>query len=332
MATKPLIILARHKYLLLVPLLVILPIAAALSFFNRKTAYASAATIWVQQPLFIPAAQQPGLNPYLSYAQNQANVLNELLATNAFADAVAKSAGLPRGDRAASTVRTGTSVYANGSFSVVVRHASKDPVEAQKIAQSIIDEFRAQYLANVQHDADLAAKFYQDQLPRDKQALDDARTALANYVQLHPTAPVSGTDPQYLTLQAAAVEAETTYERTLSNLQNVTTSSSSTLEAQTRSFKVVDKPEVPCCPQPPSKRSLLALPLAGLLLAISLSAGIYAFLLRTDNSIRVAEDLQALPGLVLLGTVPDVSAVKKRNWPKHFFRLAVTALGVSAQR
>ena len=65
---------------------------------------------------------------------------------------------------------------------------------------------------------------------------------------------------------------------------------------------------------------------------MSLSAGLYTFLLRTDNSIRTAEDLRSLPGLTLLGTVPDVGYARRRGWPRHFFRLAVTALGTSERK
>ena len=82
-----------------------------------------------------------------------------------------------------------------------------------------------------------------------------------------------------------------------------------------------------------SKKKLAALPIAGFLIALSLSAILYAFLFRTDNRVRTVEDLrELLPGVVLLGTVPDAANEKRRSWPKHYFRIAVARLAVTAQR
>lgn len=331
MATKPLIILARHKYLLLIPFIVILPLAVLLAVATRSQDYKSKSTIWVQPPIFLPDAQSQG-SQYLTPAQNQANVLNEELATDSFATTVAKSlsaAGVPA---SALSVRTGTAVFANGYYSLVVEHTSADAARAQAIVQGIVSQYQADYLANTTQQAKTAANFYTAQLTTQEQTLQKARAALAAYVAQHPASATSGTDPQYLALQGTVQQAQNAYNATQSNLYQVTLSSGSTLEALQQSIKVVDPASLPKAPVKVSLRKQALFPVAGLLLAVSLSAAVYAFLLRTDNSIRVAEDLQALPGLILLGTVPDVSAVKKRGWPKHFFRLAVTALGVSLQR
>ncbi|MHB8376611.1 MAG: hypothetical protein ACYDEB_06600 [Dehalococcoidia bacterium] len=331
MATKPLIILARHKYLLLIPFLVILPLAILLTVATRSKDYASRSTIWVQPPIFLPAAQSQG-SQYLTPAQNQANALNEQLATDSFAQAVAttlSAAGVPA---TAASVRTGTSVFANGYYSLIVERTSRSAARAQAIVQGIVSQYQADYLANTTQQAKTAANFYTAQLTTQQQTLQKARDALGAYAQQHTSIAANATDPQYLALQGAVQQAQNTYNTTQNNLYQVTLSSGSTLEALQQSIKVVDPASLPETPVKVSLRKQMLFPVAGLLLAVSLSAAVYAFLLRTDNSIRVAEDLQALPGLALLGTVPDVSAVKKRGWPKHFFRLAVTALGVSLQR
>ena len=331
MATKPLIILAQHKLLLLIPFLIVLPVAVGYTLVTSPTRYASSATVWVRQPTFIAFTQDSGVNPYLSYAQNQSNLLNELLTTRSFPSAVATRVGLPATDNSAQIVRTGTAVGTNGAYSVTVTHVSKDPIEAQKIVQGIVDEFQSKYFLDTSADALRAAQFYQARIPQAAQALDTARAALASYARQHPEAAASSIDPQYQTLKAEVDHAQSTYDQTLTSLQQVSNTGSSTLDAIQRSFEEVDRPQVPSSALPPSKKSLLAVPLAGLLLAISLSAMAYTFLLRTDSTIQIAEDLQALPGLALLGTIPDVRVASARSWPGQFSRLATATFGMKTR-
>jgi hypothetical protein len=331
LATKPLIILARHKYLLLVPFLVILPLAIVFSLATRKTTYGSSSIVWVEPPVFLQAAQQAGYNGYLSPAQNEANTANELLATDSFAEAVAKAVNKSDVPITATMVRNGTSIYANGVYSLTIAHRDKDGRVPPVIVKGVVDELKSEYAVQAQKDAELAKDYYNAQLPSDRAAADSANQALAQYISQHPGAASSGTDPQYLSLQTAAQQAQNQYLTTRQNLARVNDLTGATLEAFANTITVRDDAKQAVI-MPVSKRTLLAAPAGGLLLAISLAAAMYTFLLRTDNSIRVAEDLQVLPGLALLGSVPDVSSVKKRGWPKHFFRLAVTALGVTIQR
>ena len=331
MATKPLIILARHKYLLLVPFLVILPLAIVFSVATRKTTYSSSSIVWVEPPVFLQAAQQSGYNGYLSPAQNEAIIANELLATDSFNEAVAKAITKPELPITAAMVHNGTSISANGVYSLTVTHNARDGRAPDVIVKGVVAELQSEYVAKSKQDAELAKNFYSAQLPTDKSAADSANQAFAQYLSNHPGAATTGTDPTYVSLQTAAQQAQSAYAATQNNLTQVTDLSGATLAAIQNTMTVRDTAG-PAAIVPASKRTLFAAPAGGLLLAISLAAAMYTFLLRTDNSIRVAEDLQVLPGLALLGSVPDASSVKKRGWPKHFFRLAVTALGVTIQR
>lgn len=334
MATKPLIILARHKYLLLVPFLVILPASLLLSIVMKSTTYTSRSIIFAQDLRFLPQAQSQG-SQYLTPAQNQVNVLNELLATDTFATKVASTISKDGPSISPASVRMGTTVYDNGYSSMVVSHASGNAAEAQRIVKGVVDEYKDESIAMTQAQIQQASELISSELRLQEQALTDARDKLASYIQDHPsvlTSQSGGSDPSYLALQSTVQRATDAYNSTYSNQQFLNLSGLSTVTGIQNLIDVRDPANTPSSPDHVSLRKQMLFPIAGLLLAVSLAAAAYAFLLRTDNSIRVAEDLQALPGLALLGTVPDVSPVKKRGWPKHFYRLAVTALGVSAQR
>jgi len=334
MATKPLIILARHKYLLLVPFLVIVPAALLLSVVMRHTTYTSKSTIWASDLPFLPQAQTIG-NSYLTPAQNQANALNERLGTDAFVNKVSDTVSKDGVKISANDVRNGTYAYSAGMNSLVVTHTSSNAADAQRIVKGVVDEYKEQYVADTQDQIKQATELLSSELRLQEKALNDARDKLAAYVQDHPsvvTSDAGRTDPTYQSLIDEEHRTSSAYDSTQASLSGLTLSGVSTLTGIEGSLEIVDPANLPTKPVPTSLRKQALFPMAGLLLAISLAAAVYAFMLRTDNSIRVAEDLQALPGLALLGSVPDVQSVKKRGWPKHFFRLAVTALGVSAQR
>jgi uncharacterized protein involved in exopolysaccharide biosynthesis len=341
MGTKPLIIAARYKLLLVLPFVIIVPIALVLALASRSTSYISSATVWVDPSVFLETAQLTSDNPYLSPAQNQAAVVNELMQTDSFAVGVGRRAdpdaagAAPDGppDRAlAAVARDGTSVHAGGAHLVIIANQSVDPARAQALVQAVVDEYREFYAQNLKDAAQEAEAFYQGRLETTRNSLTDARAALAEYVRANPAAVANINDSRYIELQGRVDRAQDDFDNTQVSLQQVQVVTSSTLTGQDRSFRLVDPATLPQAPVTESLRSLAILPIAGMLLAISLSAAIYGFLLRTDNSIRIAEDLEALPGLKLLGTVPDVSHIRRPRWPRHFYRLAITALGVNAHR
>jgi capsular polysaccharide biosynthesis protein len=328
MAMKPLIVAARYKWLLLVPFLVILPIALALMLLGNTHKYTSLSKVWVEQSTLVPTLPTAD-NQFQTPAQNRASDLTELLATDSFTLDVAHRAGFPvdtdaQKGAALAAVRAGTSVFAEGQHLVDIQHSAPTPAEAKSITDALVAGFTEEVKASTTADLEQAIAFYTQQLNDEQSQLNDAQSKLEAY---HATSSV---DPQLTTLTSNVQNAQLAVSDTRNKLRdaNALTNSPGTQTI----VDVRDKPTVPTAPDPRKKTSMLLFPVAGLLLAVSLSAGLYGFLLRTDNSIRVAEDLQALPGLLLLGTVPDVSKMKKRGWPRHFYRLAVTALGSTLQR
>lgn len=326
MSMKPLIIAARYKYLLLLPFAVILPVATVFAAMQRTKSYTSWTNVWVEQALS-PTIDTG--NSFLSPAQNRANDLTELLATDAFTAKVATAAGLPvdGGAKGASlgAVRGGTGAWANGRQLVTVQHTDKDPVMAHTITKALVDTYISEAQARTEGLIDQAIAFDQQVADSAQQALGDTQAKLDSY-----RGSGGATDPNLAVLMANVQSAQKTSDDAKRQLRSDQELKSS--PGTQNLISVVDDATTPGAPDAIKKTKLLMFPAAGLLLAVSLAAVLFGFVLRTDNSIRVAEDLQALPGLLLLGSVPDVSKLKKRNWPKHFFRLAVTALGSTLQR
>lgn len=334
MGTRPLIIAARYKLLLALPFLIILPIAVTLSLMNRKTEYVSYATMWAEPSALVDVISNDNL--YISEAQNRVNDLNELLGTDAFALDVAERIGMPletpeEQSSAMWAVRNGTSAYPNGRHLIVVTHTGADPRFAQTVVDGVVAAFRESYKENTLRNAENAKEIAQARLIDEEAALEEAKHNISTYIQSQPPTATLNLQPRYLELDAELTQAQNAVNTTQDDIANIETLSKNTTEGLERTLRVIDQPSLPLTPATPSKRTLLAIPIAGFLLAMSIAAGVYAFLLKTDNNIRIADDLRALAGLPLLGTVPDVSALKRRSWPNNFFRVAVTALGLQTR-
>ena len=217
----------------------------------------------------------------------------------------------------------GTSVFAEGRHLVDVVHTDPTATGAKAMADALISSFTDEVKARTKKDIDLATAFYTKQRDDDQANLANAQLAQQAY------RPTSGNDSQVTLLASEVTAAQLALNTTTKNLTDAQQLANS---PATQTVELRDAPEVPIAAEARKKTSMLLFPIVGLFLAISLSAGLYALLLRTDNNIRVAEDLQALPGLLLLGTVPDVTNMKRRRWPRNFYRLALTSLGSTVQR
>jgi capsular polysaccharide biosynthesis protein len=336
MGIKPLVVAARYKLLLLLPFAVILPLAAAVSFMQyQKTEYTAVARLLAQESAIIDNIIDS--NPYTSPAENRASDLREQLATDAFNSRVAERIGMPTTPASALQasmweIEAGTSAYANGRHLVVIMHTSPSPERASKIVAGIVEEFRAQYRENVTLNSDNATKVYESQLNEQRKTLEAAEAELAAYLSRVPQTSNLNTDVRYVALQKTADRAQRDYESTQQAIRDIKLQAQATIDGQDFTLTLKDPASTPTSPDLVGKRQLVALPIAGFLVALSIAAAMYAFLLRTDNRIRTAEDLQALPGLVLLGTVPDVDGMRRPRWPKNFFRIAIAGLGVNPVR
>jgi capsular polysaccharide biosynthesis protein len=332
MNTKPIFIAARYKYLLLVPFLVIVPIAAAFSLLNRTTEYQSSATVWVQRSKYIDD-EISGCNPYVTLAQCQSGLLNEYMGTDSFALAVAARVGMPvttdaEKALAVARVRSATSIYATGTHPIIVSHRAPDAQSAAIVVEGIVAEFQDEYKKTITEQTNFAKTIWEDRVSADREELDAVRAELYAF---NPSTQVVSADPRFQQLQQELDRVQKRYDDSSATLNEIVRSQREIIENRDNSFEIVDPASVPAGPLPLNKKAFLMYPAAGFLLALSLSAAMYAFFMKTDRSVRASEDFEFIPNLTVLGTVPDLGFAKRRGWPKNFFRFALTTIGSSKE-
>jgi hypothetical protein len=196
---------------------------------------------------------------------------------------------------------------------------------AQTITRALVETYDSRYIEIYQRDAERATAFYQQQLVDNEITVDQTQEQVATYASSKSPTELSG-DPEYRRLLDQAAAAGNEYNETQRILADISARLKAVTEEREDAFDVVDEAS-PAYTSTTGIKTLATFPIAGVLLATSIAAGLFAFLMKTDRSVRVAEDFAAIPGLAVLGTMPDVSHTKRRDWPKNFFRLAITTFG-----
>lgn len=346
----------RHKFLLALPLLVILSFAVTFSWMSRSKEYVATGRVWVERAQFLNTTIGSDWNPYLTPAQNQSLVLDELMGTDDFARKVAERAGLTALDGLTATgssaqsagervdltgegssldeeivlerLRAGTRISASGTHVIAVSHRSSSPLTAAAVVQSIIDEYADLHKTRTVEQANLATSYYEERLASTQEELDKTTAEVNSYLAQHPElrspdAPSVVGDATYVQLQSAVQRAESDYNSIQVTLAQIQFQSSATVQGLDSTFQVVDAPKAPSSPAPVSLRSLLMLPAIGALAALGLSSGLFFLLFRLDDAVRRPEDLGPLTGSGIACTIPDLHTRRKRHWPTGFVRIAV---------
>lgn len=296
--------------LILVPILVVLLTA-------KPAVYVSRATVWVTNPIgnSRPTLGQP--NSYLSPAQNQVQVLNDLLGTESFRAAVAISAGLVRETSPAKDIRAATEkmaivVDAPGANVVGISASrAESAAEAQAIVAGVIKTYELRSVAEGQRGAEVTAQYYTQQLVVAQQTLNQRKEALTAYLRANPKAADSSSsaslDINYRALVAQVDQQTGVVDGLTQSLQDVGLRVASAPENQRASFNVQDSASLPESPLAVSITKRLGLPIAGLFFGLLISCA-YAFIkFRTDHTIRTSADLADV-AVPLLGSVPDLRA------------------------
>ena len=327
MSQKVLDVLFRHKFLIILPLVILTLAGAAASLSRQTTEYSSSAHIWTQKtPLLTSRLGGQGTS-FTTPAAHQARVLNDLLRLDSFRQSVADrvdgleglSPGLQR-----RAVREGTAAFALGANVMTIRHLDEDPLLAQSIVQAVIDAYAETFQSSVVDQAVAAETFYETRLDEASIALDESEQALASYEgTLSPTAAI-GSDPELAALQADARQAKRDYDAQLGRLEGIHLQRDAALEGRDLSFQVMDPPNLSLSPLPTPKKDLLMLPLLGMLLGVSASGAVLFALTRLDDSIRLPGEARQV-GAPILAVVPELGRRRMSSWPQNFVRLVVAA-------
>lgn len=311
-----------HKsWALFLPVLLIPVVVMALT--NNSDTYQSSAVVWTSNPV---ASERPALgsnNPYLSPAQNQAQVVNDLLSTRAFRTDVAVDAGIiPAGASESITRRGAAQVRAFASASgvnlVTVSAISPSADVAQKVVTSVIDSYLARATTAIESDSKVSAEYYTQQLTLAQQSLAATGAEIASYLGSNPRAadptdPASQ-EPAFLTLVDRRNSQATLVASLQATLQAIELRAASAPQTQAAMFTLQDPATRPEAPLPVSMTSKYGKPAAGAMLGLFIGVAYLYVAYRTDHTIRSAEDLQAA-GVPLLGSVPQLKAAPA--WARH---------------
>jgi uncharacterized protein involved in exopolysaccharide biosynthesis len=264
-----------HRVLFLIPV-VVAAVIALWSGISAPKMYRSLGTLWsdssVASPVF--GAQPPA-------GQDQ-QLLNELLTTRYFQEAVAKESGLETYLKTHPTDGGGISALlaklkgapslddriaaalgpkrvlsnAKGPHVLEVSYDAPDPKLALKTLDAIVDQFREQRGA-LREDALVTA---QKQVTAATQSLSDARQKLTSYLGNHPSANRS--DPQLQSLAQAEREAVTGLSNA-TDIMNQATQAVATGQSSATVLRVIDAPELPTAPTAGKKKLLESVVLGG---------------------------------------------------------------------
>ena len=328
---------------ILVPLLVF--VAA-----SPEESFESAATVWVApSETSGPGALVRILDRELTPAENQALILNDLIATLSFREAVARSVWPSDGQGGEQRVREQVSVIASGTNLLTLEAREDDAVTAQALVAGVISQFdiEIQEAAATEATRQLASI-----LAGRLQALEEfnaRHTELFAYIDANPTVLVVseplGTiveDPAYARL-VTRYEAQSERVDALYRQYEAALLVASTLQAdQQAAFTVQDQPALPTAPTPATIVERVKLPAAGAALGVAISAAYLALAAYGSRRLESAEDLAPFD-VRLLGEIPVLHGRLVRDnkrllpsapwagYTRHYARRVAVAISAEAR-
>lgn len=331
----------RHRALVTAPLLLCTVLSLGVVAVQPRV-FASTAKIWVDRPLL---AAVPPSNAYLTPADEQMSVLQELLKTRSFSILASARGSLPddlrRANAAAShepvnralallpgqksrtnpdlsqdrldtlvfqTISTGTTVVANGPNIVSVTFQYANPDVAAATARGIIDQYVDEVLGGQRSEAKAAVDFYSAQVNGARADLSLADGKVLAYLDAHPEQrlPTAVPDASLARLKLDDDQARQRYESLQTKLDEAKLQGAIAEQSTPNGFRLIDSPLVPQAPVSRLKQ-LIAAGGAGVFSGLVLSVLCLIGLTLMDTSIRRAEDVELRTGLPLAGVVPRVA-------------------------
>lgn len=316
-------IIFRHPLQLLI-LVVLLPIiGVVLAYIMTPKMYQSVGSVWAwhRYAVISPTGPESDLNS--TPAQTQATALTELLQTRKFALDVIKGIDLLSTLDLGANVKSDPQQLEDALFSEIaknvtvtpqayqlytVSYANRNPEIAQKIVQSVIQNFGTQSTnLTVAEGQNLLAN-YQAQLKDAQNKQDQAVKAQQQYVAAHRNMSQAelAADPEYQQLEAATKQATANVQSIQDQINVIQQSLGQTGDNSQTLFQIVDAPQIPQLPVSRAQKFLIG---GGIGLGIALLAdAIYLIILvRRDRSIYSAYDLQDIITLPVLMQLPTLT-------------------------
>ena len=315
----------RHKWLIVLPVVLIPLIVGPVALLTAPVYYESWTSIWAERPAYLN--YNDGSNNYLTPAQNQSNRLSELVRTRAFQADVARRTSLApllqsrAGEqRLQRLLNEGLGMIPSGNNLLVLRFRGETPRQSVEVLNAIVEAFREKMISDRTSQAGLTIAFHEGRLKEVEAQLSKSSEAIRRYVAANPrltaidpargaaatTAarlglPAVATDPELAELIRRVETDQREVDRARSSLEQARLDISASLEGQELGFQLVDSAQPAVAPTR-ELRKRLVFPAAGLVGGLGLGAILLVILTALDRTVR--SELDLAPAARVVGAVP----------------------------
>jgi uncharacterized protein involved in exopolysaccharide biosynthesis len=334
----------RHRLLFTAPVVLALVFSLGFALLQPET-YTAQARVWydLKGGLDTNSADQ-ALSRYTTPAEQQAQVLDELIVTRAFDTKVAQrgplagyvrtqdgyaeavggvsslkvklkglfGAGGPQvqegqaNDLAYGLLSTNVTAFAVGPQIVLVTMSLHNAAVAEATLQALLDQYSDEILGDRRTQAQTAIGFWQQQADKARSDLQGSEQAVTQYIGQHPQLAQSNSslDPTLTSLRHTYDQNTTRYQSLLDKVDQARLDLAASTTPATSGFRLIDPPR--SVSSPLGVRRQLMLAGGGLFVGLLISlAGVVGMTL-LDPTFRRRDDIKHMLGLTVVGTIPKV--------------------------
>jgi capsular polysaccharide biosynthesis protein len=331
-------ILFKHKLMILLPVIIIVPLTIWIAAQPKTPRWQSTAVVWIDQYQPLWRDERLGHTP----ATNQAALFNDFVRTRGFAREVIQQTDLApllddplTEETVIDRYRRSVFAYPTSNVFITISVVMADPELTYQIATASVTSFQEALRRQFEKQSQEAAALDLEKVTQAEAELSKARRELAAYLAARPelSRPDSGIDaslrdPQLGRLRYQLTQAEAAYSAAQAKYDALMTQTAAGLKGQEFTFTIVDSPERPIEPIRERLLARIKLPAVGLVLSLMLSSGIAVLLVITNRAVLGAYDVENVLALPVLGEVPELR--RRRFWqraPRDAVRLRLASPG-----
>ena len=345
----------RHPRLFIAPVILALVSSVVFAFLQPVT-YQAQARIWydLKGGLASNNTADSGFNQYVTPAERQAQVLNELINTRAFAAKVAHRGALaayvttPEGYAQASGPLAGakssikamfdgstpkvaadqiddlsytlitrdTTAFAVGPQMVLITVSLPSAAAAESTLTALVDQYSDEVLGDQRMQAQTAVTFWGQQADVAKASVKTSDDVISQYLAQHPqlAQPNAAPDATLNVLRHTYDQNQQHYASILDKLDQAKLDVAASTP-EASGFRVIDRPRS-VSPAAGLKRNL-TLAMGGLVTGLLISAsGIVAMTL-LDPTLRRREELKSILGLRVIAAIPLLDVAQRDRYRRE---------------
>lgn len=285
--------------------------------------YQVTSNIWIGNPPLQNVLGQNSAYQQETPAQQEVDMLSQLIQTDDFMTSVAKGTslskqltGVPDHDRAILTkLRQDISYEVVGSNTISIQFTGPNPILCQQVVQNTVKNLGNWMLQSQLQQSSTQMQYYKRQTTIYKAQMDNARQQINQFVGRFG-APKEGT-AQYLQLQQLwgnYESAQGLYNTAQGNLNQVSIVDNLSRHNQSTDFRVLDQAKVPQKPYMSLKKVLMYL-MMGVGASLGLVIVVVLMLTWMDKTIRTVDDISRISDVPVLAVIPNLE-LKEKGWRK----------------